>query len=45
MQLFQLGLLKTLVTVLSVVAVLGGIVYSILMAVWKGRPINEEEEE
>lgn len=38
---YQLGLLKTLVTVLSVVAVLGGIVYSILMAVWKGRPINE----
>ena len=38
---YQLGLLKTLVTVLSVVAVLGGIVYSIFMAVWKGRPINE----
>lgn len=38
---YQLGLLKTMVTVLSVVAVLGGIAYSVLMAVWKGRPINE----
>lgn len=41
MAMYQLGLLKTMVTVLSVVAVLGGIAYSVLMAVWKGRPINE----
>jgi len=38
---YQLGLLKNLVMVLSLMAIMAGLAYAVLMAVRKGRPINE----